>query len=518
MKYIFMLISVCLFSDLAAQNQLGFLNFYKAGPRLVNPVNVNNYADTALLVTGNLLQTGFPPQLMLMKTDTSGKVIWNTNLISTSYGVWSSAFPTANAIYTAGYNDSSTLSQAYISKYTHLGMPVWTKTVEILNNNSAYKIGELSNGDLIISGSTSDSLPISVRGYLLRMDTSGQVIWCNTYSDGTGKLVFNDMYIDSSDNIILTGNSDAPFFTKLDAGGNSIWQYKIVTGNLHYTVSNITPKNAGYMFAGTRRYLPDPARLLLFQTDTSGNILLSRTINTGNQSTDYASLNVERNSNGKYVMTYSEMTLKSGVGLIMDTYWVFSCRKLKFDWNLYYTFSRASSFRNNKAVFSGKYTYPGSATGFIYGMDLWHCNPECDEGLGTTVTDSFPTIITAPFSFTLQPGCISNYITPAVTYNLITDSLICGQITGIEEGNPDHDDFSVSPNPSNSYFEIEWNKSLTGTADLTLYSYSGQKVFSDIIPVNSDHYTLDGSRLPAGIYLLQVQSGNEWFFTKLVKM
>jgi hypothetical protein len=72
----------------------------------------------------------------------------------------------------------------------------------------------------------------------------------------------------------------------------------------------------------------------------------------------------------------------------------------------------------------------------------------------------------------------------------------------------------IFPNPGKDRITIRWEGQ--PIAALSLYSIMGQEVVSEKIPCCNESYSLDVSSLPAGIYILQLRSGEASGFRQLV--
>ena len=92
-----------------------------------------------------------------------------------------------------------------------------------------------------------------------------------------------------------------------------------------------------------------------------------------------------------------------------------------------------------------------------------------------------------------------------------TDS-VCFEFTGIEEL---YDDFSISPNPANEYVTISGWENSTAAITYQVWKTDGKKVAAGEIK-NKPEFTLNCTSWTAGIYILEINSGNKIIRRKVV--
>ncbi|MBK9048445.1 MAG: T9SS type A sorting domain-containing protein [Bacteroidetes bacterium] len=92
-----------------------------------------------------------------------------------------------------------------------------------------------------------------------------------------------------------------------------------------------------------------------------------------------------------------------------------------------------------------------------------------------------------------------------------TDS-VCFEFTGIEEL---YDDFSISPNPANEFVTISGWENSTAAITYQVWKTDGKKVAAGEIK-NKPEFTLNCASWTAGIYVLEINSGNKIIRRKVV--
>jgi predicted dienelactone hydrolase len=88
----------------------------------------------------------------------------------------------------------------------------------------------------------------------------------------------------------------------------------------------------------------------------------------------------------------------------------------------------------------------------------------------------------------------------------ITYLMSCPQ-TGIEDKNTSSD-IKVYPNPSNGRFEVMLPSAISGEVSLKLYNLPGSLVASKVLVVENNKVEMDCSGLSMGTYILNVESGD----------
>lgn len=105
---------------------------------------------------------------------------------------------------------------------------------------------------------------------------------------------------------------------------------------------------------------------------------------------------------------------------------------------------------------------------------------------------------------------------------LMADTLVkasyitCDYAIGTDER--DNGQLTITPNPGHGEFTVSANDWKGNQASLKLVNLSGQTVYSCTISVTSGriHNTVDGTRLPKGIYFLHLSGGEQKYIRKVV--
>lgn len=109
---------------------------------------------------------------------------------------------------------------------------------------------------------------------------------------------------------------------------------------------------------------------------------------------------------------------------------------------------------------------------------------------------------TVTYTYTDNNGCIN---TATETIEVIT-------CTGINEAGACL--FTISPNPNNGNFELQWNDRKVANAQLNIFDVSGKLVYSTIIDKDKTQIAL--GKILSGCYLLQLKTNGTTVHRKLL--
>jgi hypothetical protein len=114
-------------------------------------------------------------------------------------------------------------------------------------------------------------------------------------------------------------------------------------------------------------------------------------------------------------------------------------------------------------------------------------------------------------SDTIYDQCAGSYCCVITDYNGCTQSACVDIATGIDQLKSDSAEVEVYPNPSRGVFTINFLGAQNfEPVQIEIYNVLGEQVYSTNYPLTTNHYSLDLSSNPNGIYLYRViaNSGN----------
>ncbi len=234
------------------------------------------------------------------KTDTSLVFTWkiDQNLDSIAYHQYGFINQTNQLngiikndiyIYMTGWVDSLYQnSDILLIKADTAGNEIWKKKIGVPTyDETAYCIKQCTNGNLLIGGLKQLHGTSTQGPFVMRIDTSGAVIWQNFYPSATyANGSFDVMELPNGDivftggkayNITSQGTMRRPMFTKVDAGGNLIWQKEYgekAFGHDFFTFL-INEKN-NFVVSGEKFQLDNSANGMVYEINQNGDSLFSR--------------------------------------------------------------------------------------------------------------------------------------------------------------------------------------------------------------------------------------------------
>jgi len=246
-------------------------------------------ADSGYIIEGYTSSFG-GYKVYLIKTDANGNALWSRtfggtgnnygyNIQQTSDGGF---IIVGNTYFGAGGTD------VYLIKTDANGNALWTKAIGGLFADVGYSVQQTTDGGYIVAGVTQSFGVGSTNVYLIKTDTSGNPIWSKTFG-GTGYDAGQSIQQTMDGGYIITGYTFSfgagdydVYLIRTDTSGNLLWA-KTFGGtdeDIGYSVQQIT--NGEYMIAGfSRSFGPNNYDFYLIKTDVNGN----NGCNEGNTST-----------------------------------------------------------------------------------------------------------------------------------------------------------------------------------------------------------------------------------------
>jgi hypothetical protein len=173
----------------------------------------------------------------------------------------------ATAMYT---NNPSARTAIYVVKTNAMGGLLWSKTYPGLGNSSANCIAETADQDLLIAGYTHDTSSFNSYGYLLRITSTGTVVWGKHYDDPATVLpgIFHSASETSDSCLIAAGiMGSTGLVMKTDGSGNLLWTAAQVGNSENYDV--METRDGHFVSSGINYSTPGYASLI--KLNTSGN-------------------------------------------------------------------------------------------------------------------------------------------------------------------------------------------------------------------------------------------------------
>jgi len=150
--------------------------------------SVQQIADGGYIVAGHTYSFGAGYyDVYLIKTDVLGYVQWSRTIGSTDYDYGYSVQQTTDGGFIlGGYTYSFTEgydSDAYLIKTDDLGYVAWSRTYGGTGYDYGYSVEQTTDQGYILTGGTDSFGEMYDDVYLIKTDSTGDVVWARTYGD-----------------------------------------------------------------------------------------------------------------------------------------------------------------------------------------------------------------------------------------------------------------------------------------------------------------------------------------------
>lgn len=241
--------------------------------------NIMATSDGKLLISGQTSVTDTLPggNIYLLKVETNGDPIWIRTFLTDERHTASHLLETENGEYliTGSTLLEVNLTKVYLLKVDADGTKLWDQKIGQFVNNVGRSTIELTNGDLVICGATSNESSSDIQVLLAKTDLLGNLQWEkklgeNSISELGASLKAN---LDGTYTItgFTTGNTEASrdiILIKADQNGNLDWYKKFGGASVDLGANLIKDSNDDNLITGN---LGKNASIFLTRTDKDGN-------------------------------------------------------------------------------------------------------------------------------------------------------------------------------------------------------------------------------------------------------
>jgi hypothetical protein len=301
-----------------------------------------SFSKPSIIVGSYTLTNSGGPDVLLVKYDSNGNVIWaksaGTTTSEVAYSVCTDIY--GNVFITGSFNATAiqfgtyTLNNSgpynlFLTKYDSNGNVVWSKSANSSSGSQGNSLSTDTLGNIYLTGyfigasAILGTYTLSPSGTLLiKYDASGNVIWAKSSIDGTG----NSVSVNEKSEVFVTGNytgstitfgtntlinkgNQNVFLVKYDSNGNVVWAKGSggpggPYGDYGWSVSSygsdvlITGGIGGASFTiGTYTLTPPPSldNMYLAQYDSQGNLIYATALASGGD--DQNAVRVDKSCN-----------------------------------------------------------------------------------------------------------------------------------------------------------------------------------------------------------------------------
>lgn len=396
--------------------------------------------------------------IYLVKTDSNGDTAW-TRSFNTAGGASAHSAQQTNdggfiiAGQAAGFGAGS--DDVLLIKTDSSGDTLWTRAYGGAFDDLGKSVRQTSDGGYIVAGNTASFSAAQSDFYLLKIDSTGGLMWSKTYTDPHNKFLSSvEQVYDSG--LILMGMSDSGsvYLLKTDSTGILTWAQNFDLSNPSTGCAVKQTKDQGLIIAGFCTGADQVSDSYIAKTSSSGFIEWTATFDGGNY--------------------YNDSSVSNAVWHTSDEGYVVSG---------YLSGSTADS--------SGIYLIKTDSLG----------NSNCNQSTlqvnyyGMNIQDSNPPTIVSPANFIMgHPYMAIEHMDTVVTLCLTVE------IRDYSEG---HNTVSVFPNPAGSRFTVR--DSQFAIESISIFNLIGEQVGNEQFASGKKEFTLDVSTWNKGIYLVRVR-------------
>lgn len=340
------------------------------------------------------------------------------------------------------------------------------KTFGGINNDEANYIQQTSDGGYIIAGSSYNFVSgFNKDAYLIKTDASGNMLWNKTYGNTCDEeatcvqQTFDGGYIIGGF-YHSGGINDGAVFIKTDANGNIVW-FKVYAMDNWGQVKYLRQTRSGEYIS-----LLESNKIFALKIDASGNFLWCKKYQPAGG--EQAQCIQQTNDDG-FVFT--------GNGLQPSSY---SCVFL---------------IKTDSNGISG-------------------CN---EMPFLISATSPSITVQNALCPITALNIVASPLLFIYVNSSATVESTLCATFVNDKSSSPN--EISIYPNPMDNFFNLEFQADGAGLSKIELYNLLGQVVLEKNFQIQQGENKLsfEISIIPAGVYLLNIQTNKSSFVKMMIK-
>jgi hypothetical protein len=247
----------------------------------------NNYGyDIIETYDGNYMLAGsfgispFSTSMYLVKLDNNGDTLWTKLMGGAMHDFAFSIKQTQDSGYIVAGSVTSFGAGNYdaiLIKTDSTGSVLWAKTYGLIGFEDGLFVSQTPDGGYLIAGETDNTSTQLYDLYLIKTDNNGDTLWTKMYG-GPDQDQLEGIFLTADNNILIYGftNSfslsidDDGYLIKTDSSGNVLWS-KIYGGVNHDYIDGVVETPYGYILTGLTKSFTSGNELYMIMTDKNGN-------------------------------------------------------------------------------------------------------------------------------------------------------------------------------------------------------------------------------------------------------
>lgn len=283
--------------------------------------NVQQNFDGGFILCGSSYDVSLINQAAIIRTDSSGNMIWLKIFGSPAIDVALLCTITSDSnILIVGIRDnySSTDGKIWIFKLDQAGNILWSNAIKILSGqNKPASIDKCTDGGFIIAGNCNTPTNIGVLSFLLKIDSLGNVVWSKVY----GNNIPNTGYygIQTLDNgFLLATDAQAGIYTdicviKTDSVGDTLWTRTFGNPGYDSPACIRQRSDSSYILVGNT-FNANNWDIYLTELDAYGNIIWKMQYGDSLSNTENL---IQITNDGDYFIVGSDQISSSNYGQVL---------------------------------------------------------------------------------------------------------------------------------------------------------------------------------------------------------
>lgn len=530
----FITLSISLFFNSTVNAQVTFQKTF-GGTNVDYAYSVQQTVDEGYIIAGYTTSFGAGNRdVYLVRTDVKGTTLWTKTFGESDTDYAYTVQQTTDGGFIIGAHSGSFGAgshDVYLIKCDANGEIVWTKVYGGSSADGAYSIQQTVDGGYIISAHVNSFGAGLHDVYLIKTDAQGDTLWTKIYGGSNEdrlravQQTTDGGYILVSETLSFGAGSADVYLVKTDSSGNLMWTKTYGGSAADYGYSVRQTLDGGYVIAGyTSSFGAGMSDVYLIRTDSIGDISWAKTY--GGNASDFGH-SVQQTTDEGYIITgYTE-----SFGTAGDVYLL----RTDSDGNLLWSQSYGGASNDRgwsvQQTTDGGYVIAGYSESFGVGdKNVYLIKTDefgssgCNESTAGTVVGNTATIVNSTQT-SIGSGGFVNTTTTITGAGATVDSLLCSNFPTDIEQFPDSPDanaeeftlFQNYPNPFNPSTRISYSLSNSSFVSLTVYDILGREIetlVDEFQKAGTYVAHFDASKLASGIYFYKLQTGPGLLETK----